>query len=59
MWKKGKTYTCINSKSPGYKVGKQYTCYVDDKKQLYLLAEDGYKDYVTNLLSGFREFKEE
>lgn len=55
---KGKTYTCIDSKSCGYKVGQEYIPYLNDKGVLVLKASDGFEDPVDKLVSQFREVRD-
>ena len=59
QFRKGKKYRCVVSKSPAYKEGRDYYCYVNDKGQLCLKGDDGFEDLVTNLVSGFKPVKEE
>lgn len=56
-WKKGFKYLCVNAKSPGYRVGEEYECVVDDKRNLCLKARDGFLDPVNLLVSKFRVVK--
>lgn len=53
IFEKGKAYQCILSKSPGYKVGQTYQCQQDEDGKLYMIGSDGFKDYTSNLRSGF------
>lgn len=59
QFRKGKRYVCVSKKSPGYNEGREYECYVNSKGQLYLQADDGFEDLVTNLVSGFKEVHKE
>ena len=54
-WKEGTTYECINSQSPGYKLGKTYKAYKNDKGIVCLRGEDGFEDVCSMLVSGFKE----
>ncbi len=54
-FRKGYTYICTSSHSPGYKVGNEYFCYLNDKGQLCLKGDDGYEDLVSNLVSKFKK----
>lgn len=57
-WKAGVMYTCTVSKSPGYKVGKQYKAYRNAKGSICLKGDDGYEDPVSMLQSGFKEARD-
>jgi len=46
---------CTASHSPGYKVGGVYKIHTDEKGR-YLEADDGYKDYLKDLVSSFKEY---
>lgn len=50
----GKTYECIKSTSPGYKLGQHYTCYTNEKGFRCLQGSDGYEDLCDMLVSDFR-----
>lgn len=54
-WKEGTKYQCINSQSPGYKVGKVYTSYKNANGIVCLTGEDGFEDVCSMLVSGFKE----
>ena len=56
QWVKGKNYLCTVSKSPAYKVGKVYACYLNGKNELCLKGDDGFEDQVKNLQSGFKVY---
>lgn len=58
QFQKGKTYICILSKSPGYKVGKEYKVYLNDKMVLCMKGDDGFEDPVNMLQSGFKEARD-
>lgn len=57
-WKVGAMYLCTVSKSPGYKVGKQYKAYRNDKGVVCLKGDDGFEDPVGQLQSGFKEVRD-
>jgi len=54
-WVDGKTYRCVLSQSPGYKVNEIYTVH-KRRGVLYMIARDGYEDECTKLMSGFEEY---
>ena len=56
-WEAGKEYTCILSKSPGYKLGQSYKCYKNQDGLLCLEGSDGFEDICSMLVSGFKEKK--
>lgn len=58
QWKKGTEYICVLSKSPGYKVGKSYKPYLNEKGTLVLKGDDGFEDPVGMLRSAFREARD-
>ncbi len=58
QFQKGKIYICTLSKSPGYKVGKEYQTFVNAKGILCLRGDDGFEDPVTMLQSGFKEARD-
>lgn len=58
QFQKGKVYICTMSKSPGYKVGKEYKTYTNAKGVLCMKGDDGFEDPVSMLQSAFREARD-
>lgn len=54
QWEEGQKYECVHSTSPGYKVGRHYTVYKNDKGILCLKGSDGFEDHCSMLISGFK-----
>lgn len=59
-FKYNRVYECTISKSPGYKVGKKYTCTKHPMTEvLSLKGDDGFYDDVRMLVSKFKEVKDD
>jgi hypothetical protein len=50
----GVLYTCTVSKSPGYKQGRTYQAYKNEKGLVCLMGSDGFEDLCSMLVSGFK-----
>lgn len=50
----GVLYTCTVSKSPGYKKGREYLAYKNEKGLVCLRGSDGFEDLCSMLVSGFK-----
>lgn len=59
MFKKGRKYVCVDSKSNAYKKGQIYECLLSPKGDLVLQGGDGLMDNVKTLVSKFKEVKDE
>lgn len=57
MFQKGRKYLCVNAKSNAYTVGCEYECFLGDNGKLCLRGDDGLVDQVSNLVSKFKEVK--
>lgn len=57
-WEDGKTYRCIKSTSPGYKIDATYKCYTNAKGFKCLMGSDGFEDLCSMLVSDFKEVTE-
>lgn len=55
QFQESEIYECVKSESPGYKLGKRYKAYKNDKFILCLKGSDGYEDPCENLISQFRK----
>lgn len=49
----GNVVVCTKSQSCGYKEGKKYTVYLNDKGWKCLKGDDGYEDIISLMLSSF------
>ena len=59
MFRKGRTYMCVDSQSFAYIKGKRYTCYLGySSGKPSLKGEDGLEDVGSMLLSTFKEVEE-
>lgn len=54
-WLAGKSYRCVVSTSPGYKVGEEYAAYKNGDDLTCLRGRDGFEDICTMLVSGFKD----
>ena len=55
-FKENQQYTCVASKSPGYKLGQVYTTYKDADGKICFKGDDGYEDNTAVMVSKFTEF---
>ena len=55
IFRKGKSYLCVDSTSNAYTKGEEYTCYIGELGKPAMRGNDGYEDLASMLLSRFKE----